>query len=54
MTRLRSLQARLMLVLLLIVPATWLAASAAAVWLAQREVDELTPRWRSSPASCWR
>ncbi|MEN2426423.1 ATP-binding protein [Chromobacterium vaccinii] len=41
MTRLRSLQARLMLVLLLIVPATWLAASAAAVWLAQREVDEL-------------
>ncbi|POA97346.1 hypothetical protein C2134_16025 [Chromobacterium sinusclupearum] len=36
-----SLQARLLLVLLLIVPATWLAASAAAVWLAQREVDEL-------------
>ena len=41
MRRPRSLQARLMLVLLLIVPATWLAASAAAVWLAQREVDEL-------------
>ncbi|AXE29308.1 hypothetical protein DK842_04915 [Chromobacterium phragmitis] len=41
MRRPRSLQARLMLVLLLIVPATWLAASAFAVWLAQREVDEL-------------
>ena len=37
----RSLQARLLLLLLLIVPAIWLVASAAAAWLAHEEVDEL-------------
>lgn len=41
MRRPGSLQARLLLVLLLSLPLVWLAASAAAVWLAKREVDEL-------------
>ncbi|BBH14782.1 ATP-binding protein [Chromobacterium haemolyticum] len=37
----RSLQARLLLLLLLIVPVIWLVASATAAWLAHEEVDEL-------------
>ncbi|MCD5364140.1 quorum sensing histidine kinase QseC [Chromobacterium aquaticum] len=41
MRRPRSLQARLLLLLLLIVPLIWLVASATAAWLAHEEVDEL-------------
>ncbi|UGA39450.1 hypothetical protein JOS77_08110 [Chromobacterium haemolyticum] len=50
----RSLQARLLLLLLLIVPAIWLVASAAAAWLARtrRWTSCSTPRWASSLGSC--